>query len=240
MPSASLTPIEMELRKLGLSEKEALVYLTCLELGSTSVQNIARKVGLSRPTVYRILESLRKKDLVEKFSKKSRAISAKSPDELLGLLRTEKRRVEEKEREFIRIISLLKSKYSGNKNEIKIYSGKEGRNFLLDDLATTHCQEIFAVFSKNNGSLVGELEEIYKKIEKRLGGIAVKEISPEIVEDSPLNFVKKKQIPEANKLKGVLIVSDKIIYLHNSQNYSIDNEAVVNLARTLLAIFWEK
>ncbi|TSC54446.1 MAG: hypothetical protein LiPW31_110, partial [Microgenomates group bacterium LiPW_31] len=44
------TPIELELRKLGLTEKEVGVYLAGLELGPGSIQNIAQKTGLSRPT----------------------------------------------------------------------------------------------------------------------------------------------------------------------------------------------
>ena len=44
--------LNLELRKLGLKEKEVSVYLAALELGFTSVQNIAKHAGLSRPTVY--------------------------------------------------------------------------------------------------------------------------------------------------------------------------------------------
>ncbi len=139
------TPIELELRKLGLSEKEARVYLASLELGNTSVQSIAKKVNLSRPTAYRTIESLQEKGLIEKPGKKSTKIIARSPDELLGMLRAEKRRVEEKEREFIRIISALKTKYAGaGKNEIKIFSGKEGEKFLFEELSATNANKIIS------------------------------------------------------------------------------------------------
>lgn len=240
MAKQDFSTLELELRKIGLSEKEAKVYLLCLEFGRTSVQNISQKSGLSRPTVYRILEALRRKDLVEKFSKHSKAIAAKSPDEILGMLRAEKRKAEEKEREFIRIISLLKSKYSGNKNEIKIYSGKEGEKFLFDDLSTTHAKKVFSVFPFLDKKKSEELENIYKNIRKRLGTVEIREIYPKEVRKSDLDFVQRKKVSGLENLKGSLIISDKIIYFCDDQKLSIEEENIVELARSLLSIIWEK
>lgn len=239
MAKQDFSTLELELRKIGLSEKEAGVYLLCLEFGRTSVQNISQKSNLSRPTVYRVLESLRKKELVEKFTKSSKAIAAKSPDEILGILRAEKRKVEEKEREFVRIISLLKNKYVGNKNEIRFYSGKEGEKFLLDDFATTQEQKIFAAFPFISDSRISELENIYKNIKKRLGKIEVREIFPEEARKSALPFVERKTIQHL-PLPGMLILCDKIIYLQKDESFSIEQESTVKLVRLLLGALWQK
>ena len=56
-------PIELELRKLGLNEKEVKVYLTGLELGPNSVQNIAASAKITRPTTYEIIKKLEAKGL---------------------------------------------------------------------------------------------------------------------------------------------------------------------------------
>lgn len=239
MMKQDFSTLELELRKIGLSEKEARVYLLCLESGRTSVQNIALKSGMSRPTVYRILEALRHKDLVEKFTKSSKAIAAKSPDEILGMLRTEKRKVEEKEREFVRIISLLKNKYLGNENEIKFYAGKEGEKFLLDDFATTPEQKIFAVFSSVSDSQINALENIYKSNRKRLGKIEIREIFPEENAKSRLPFVERKTIPSLS-LPGTLIICDKIIYLQKGESFSVEQESIVKIVRLLLDALWQK
>ena len=109
-------PIELELRKLGLTEKEVRVYLAGLELGPSSVLNIAQKAGLARPTTYEIIKSLENKGLfAETKQKKKRYFVAQSPERILGLLRVQKKEIEEKEREFIKIISALESKYSKEK-----------------------------------------------------------------------------------------------------------------------------
>jgi predicted transcriptional regulator len=52
------------LKTAGLDEKEAQVYLGLLELGTASVQLIASKAGLKRPTTYLILDSLQAKGMV--------------------------------------------------------------------------------------------------------------------------------------------------------------------------------
>ena len=55
--------LPLELRKLGLKEKEARMYLTGLELGATSIQNLAKKAEVTRPTAYEIVRVLREKEL---------------------------------------------------------------------------------------------------------------------------------------------------------------------------------
>ena len=46
------------LQKLGLSEKEASVYVALLRLGQADISDIAEQTGLKRPIIYVIIESL--------------------------------------------------------------------------------------------------------------------------------------------------------------------------------------
>ena len=52
------------LKVLGLSEKEARVYLAMLDLKKAGVLAIAKRAGIKRPTAYHVLESLKAKKLV--------------------------------------------------------------------------------------------------------------------------------------------------------------------------------
>ena len=73
------------LQRLGLSDKEAKVYLALLSMGSGSAYTIAVKSGLKRPTTYLILDELRKKGLVGKIPRaKKQLFMANPPDELLS------------------------------------------------------------------------------------------------------------------------------------------------------------
>ena len=48
------------LENLGLSEKEAEIYLALLELGTGTVVEVAKKSGVKRPTAYLVLDELKK------------------------------------------------------------------------------------------------------------------------------------------------------------------------------------
>lgn len=56
-------------KNIGLNEKEARVYLACLELGSSAVAQIARRARVNRVTAYDVLEKLMKKGMVNTFLK---------------------------------------------------------------------------------------------------------------------------------------------------------------------------
>ncbi|MBU4360895.1 helix-turn-helix domain-containing protein, partial [Patescibacteria group bacterium] len=73
------------LQDIGLSELEAKVYLATLELGNTSVMQIAKKAEVKRPTCYLSLDNLFEKGFVTKIQKKSTTLySAEKPGILLN------------------------------------------------------------------------------------------------------------------------------------------------------------
>ena len=79
------------LSALNFSEKESLVYLALLEVGSEKAQEIAKKTGLNRTTVYDIFEVLMQKGLVSKYKKGSATFfNALEPKHLLTYLDREK------------------------------------------------------------------------------------------------------------------------------------------------------
>lgn len=231
--------LPLELRKLGLTEKEANVYLAALKLGHTSVQNIAKLAGFSRPTTYEIIKKLERKKLIqESKTGKKNYFSAASPDILLGILRTQKREIEEKEREFIRIISALRAKYYlSEKSEIRIYQDKEGLKVLLDDFSQTQSKEIFALTSKDFGR-----EKIYRTIRQRLGQIEIKEILANREQTLKLNlpYVRQKFLALKNFSDQTLIIYEKAIIIswQKPHGFSIENETVVNLLKNLFLTIW--
>jgi sugar-specific transcriptional regulator TrmB len=185
-------PIELELKKLGLKEKEVKVYLAGLELGPNSIKNIAEKVKIPRPTVYEIVKKLEEKGLfVETKKGKKRLFVAQSPSQILRFLRIKKREIEEKEREFTRIVSILEAKYSREKEGIRIFQGKEGKKAIIEILSLSPTPEILIVNPELNPISPRERKKIYQSIKKRLGQIKV----------------RKANIPGLN---GSLIIFDKV------------------------------
>src|SRR3989344_1715799 len=76
--------LEKVLKQYGLNERQARIYLACLELGSSSAQKISKKVDLARSSCYEILEQLKKQNLITAFQKKTvRYFSAEDPRHLI-------------------------------------------------------------------------------------------------------------------------------------------------------------
>lgn len=77
------------LRVFGFDAKHAQVYLACLELGSTTVLELARRTRLPRTTLYPMLESLRREGYV-RLGKRHRGsvYTAESPAALAARLQT--------------------------------------------------------------------------------------------------------------------------------------------------------
>jgi len=77
--------ITNSLQKIGLSEKEARIYVSLLKYGEATVSDIADEAGIKRPTAYVILDELRQKGLVLKIPHAKKTIfQVKAPDELYG------------------------------------------------------------------------------------------------------------------------------------------------------------
>ena len=75
------------LTKFGLTEKEARVYLTLLETGSSLVSDVAKKSRINRSTSYVLLEALAEKGLVSISEQKNvRLYTPAPPERLIQLL----------------------------------------------------------------------------------------------------------------------------------------------------------
>jgi len=222
--------LPLELRKLGLTEKQASVYLTALELGYTSIQKIAQKANISRPTTYEIVKSLKQKGLIsESKDKNKRYFIAESPDKLLGILKIEKKEIEEKEREFLRIISALKSKYFlGDKSEIKTYKGKIEIDSLFKDFSTTQSKKIYVLIGNEKIWPIKARQSAYQKITKRLGKI-------EILEKKPIKS-------EIKLFSGIIIIYDKIIIIPDEKltGILVENKILINLIKSFFLHIWGK
>jgi len=83
--------IQNGLEKLGLSDKEAKVYIALLKLGEVGSSKIIREAELHGQYVYQTLESLEERGLVQHVIKHGRKkFSAKSPQVLTRLIDQQK------------------------------------------------------------------------------------------------------------------------------------------------------
>ncbi len=237
--------LPLELKKLGLTEKEVRVYLAALELGYTSVQKIAKNTKISRPTVYEIIKALSKKNLIiESKSKNRRYFTAQSPNALLGILRIQKKELEEKEREFIRIIATLQNKYYlGDKRKIKAYKDKKGLEILFDDFLFTQSKKIYVLINNEKIWPNKNRQDTYLKIKKRLGKIQIKELckAQSSIKKRLSDYLEKRIFKQKLfNFPGIIIIYDKVIILsEKSIGICIEDKTVVSLIKSFFLYAWK-
>ncbi len=110
------------LEKTGLNQKEAMVYMALLELGTSSVEGIAKKAGTKRPTTYLILDELQKKGLATLIPRAKKVLyMPESPEKIISDL---SRKQELVKRFLPNMLALYNEpKY---KPQVQLFSGKEG------------------------------------------------------------------------------------------------------------------
>jgi len=118
------------LAEYGLSDKESLVYLSMLELGPASVQDIAKKSGVNRATTYVMIESLKRRGLMSTFDQgKKTMFVAESPERLKRLIEKDVRLIQEKEerlKEALPSFLALYNSASEDKPNVRFFEGDEG------------------------------------------------------------------------------------------------------------------
>ena len=130
--------LEKDLQQIGLSEKEAKVYLASLELGPSTAQTIAAKATVNRPTTYVMIESLIKRGLMSSFQKgKKRFFVAGKPTQLLYLLDAKKREINEQETLIKSVLNKIGSISQSNNKEfsVVVYEGVEAIKIVQDELS---------------------------------------------------------------------------------------------------------
>lgn len=129
--------IARELEKLGLSDKEALVYIASLELGPSPVQIIARKAEVNRATTYVMIEALLQKGLMSTFEKgKKMMYTAEKPERLHRIVHSERASVDEKEQVIKRLLPDLEaiSDAAGERPKVSFYEGEEGLEAMRETI----------------------------------------------------------------------------------------------------------
>lgn len=239
-----------ELKNIGLSEKEAKVYLGALELGKASVQDIAKKAGVNRTTAYVIITSLEKRGLIRtlKVGKRTHFV-AENPDSVLEMVKSDRRNLETKEAELKKIIPELKTLFniSPGRPKIRFYEGPEVYKKITTDILESDATEILEIYNADLITGLFSAEEIREYSKKRVEkGIR----SRTIYTRSGGAFKSPLELAEERFLKQLpLTVSGDIMIYGNRVGITslkgniigviIESEEISDTVRTLFNIAWQ-
>ena len=227
-----------ELKNFGLSEKESLVYLSCLKLGPSTANRITSNVNLPRTTVYEILERLKFLGLISTIiSDHKTNFIACDPKKLLDLLEGKKASIQ-------KILPSLKNIQNkvGDKPLAEVFEGNGSVFRLFDEILE----------NSNTIKIIGSMENAIKQIGFRTDRFRnirkIKKIKVFQILEEPLE--KKDKFTEVRFLKSlkdskeVIFIVGTIVYhiiLHH-QIYAIkiESEEHANTMEILFDDLWRK
>jgi predicted transcriptional regulator len=142
-----------QIEGLGLSNKEARVYLACLGLEMASVQGIADEAAVKRVTTYVILEGLMALGLVSQNIKgKKTYFVPEDPSRLETLLRRRSDELSEQNKSLKEMLPKLEALRNTQRDlpEVKYYSGVESVRGLLTEFLAASRGSANEILSINN------------------------------------------------------------------------------------------
>ncbi len=138
------------LQEIGLSEKEANVYLVTLQFPNQPISTIAKKIGMNRGTAFVIYHELLQKGLVKKsIAKDVQRFTSVSPEDVVEylekkafLLGKQKEKVEAMLPEFKMLEGV-----GGAKPVFQFFEGREGIQKLLFELLRAPKRSLAGIIS---------------------------------------------------------------------------------------------
>jgi HTH-type transcriptional regulator, sugar sensing transcriptional regulator len=247
--------LEQELQKIGLSDKEARVYLSSLQLGKSPVQEIAQQSGVNRGTAYNIIESLMKKGLMSSFEQgKKTFFTAESPERLSSLIKIQEEELKLKEKEFSKYLPELRSMYGSadNKPKVKYYEGTEGLKALQDEYLKVKSKRIdnIVYFDSVFSVLPGLLQDytprrIQRKISSRFMYISKKGPDERFLPVDKDKLRESKFIPyEKFPFHADITIFDNKVSLESYSDKSkilgvlIEDKEIADSMRTMFKYIW--
>ena len=132
-----MTHLQELLRQIGLTEREAKIYLTGLSYPSVDANEIAKQTQIKRPTVYHALETLIQKGLASKKTSGAKRQFVMTSPEMIRTFLDQKMQALEKQQHLLKeLVPLLQQRQQqtdAEKIQVTQYDGIEGIKMVVDE-----------------------------------------------------------------------------------------------------------
>lgn len=172
MPNVSHSIANQELytalEHIGLTPHECRLYLLSLELGPTSIPDLADKLDVSRPNVYKVIQGLAKKGLAHLPARKSyaRLFVVESPSVVMDLVRKQFEALRGLDANLIELMPKLLRQYQqgASPSRVKIIQGE--KEFI---------KAYVQVFEEASGQIqfFGDLNEFIRMVGAEFGRVRI-------------------------------------------------------------------
>jgi sugar-specific transcriptional regulator TrmB len=238
-----------QLKEIGFSDNEALIYLELLSLKDASAVQIARNAKIAKTTIYDTLEKMRGKGFVSRWLKNGISYyTAESPNKILKLL-------EDKTEILKQVLPELRllSKSDLMMPQATIYTGKEGAKIVLEDiLEKAISQKLNTIYAYIKPDFILHLPKVSKRwiTEREKHSIRMKLIHPELLPTDSMIGYEKNPLRETRIIKKEHDLESSIyiygaytalFYLNDNKTYSliIKSEKFSNTLKGFFEFMWE-
>jgi len=240
--------------EFGLSDKEAKIYISLLELEIATVNQIAKASGINRSSAYVVLEALKKRGLVSISEDKNvQQYIPTSPSVLLKTAEALVNKQEQIKKNIDAIIPDLKALHKGTKQKpiVRGFEGKEGLVAQFEDslVPKEKLLRIASSLKKLDGIISSDYIADYAKRRiqnniKKFGIHPVDDFSSKLLKVLPQSKDEQVLIPEKkfNFPTDLALYDNKIAYMsehHGGIGVIIESKEMSDVMKSIFDLAFE-
>ncbi len=237
--------LEKTLEQSGLSVKEAKIYLATLELGSATVNAIAKKAEIPRPTCYDVLESLKFRGIASSYIKKKiRYYSVEEPKKIIELAQQRADTLKE-------ALPQLEALYgiARERPQVRFFQGKEGMKQVFEEVLADKKDYLCFSSADDLFSALGDYypEFVQKRTREKILARVILRDSPKARERQRLGQEELRVVklipPEFNYHGMMAIFGNKIALFSFVNDYIavvIESKELTAIQRAMFEYIWQK
>lgn len=233
------------LRQVGMEEKQAKIYLACLELGETTIKEMAKKAEIKRTSVYDMIDEMINFGYIKTTTKgKKVKFIAAEPAELKEIIKKRENLLNQ----ILPSLNLINN-VSSAKPKVWFYHGIEGIKQVYEDLLNYKNMEVYGWASDDSTNLLG-LEWCDKYIERRSRRKVLLKIIYPLTEvtrhyennDKAQNRISKTVDPKKYLFKMEINIYKNRVAMMSAQDkigIIVESEPIAETLKTIFRICWD-
>lgn len=237
------------LKKLGLSDKEAKVYVAALEIGAATADQLAKQAKLNRSTTYVQLQELMQFGLMSTYKKGKKTFFApESPHNLTHIIERRHRELDEQERLLESFVPelLTRFKTAGVRPVVRSFEGKQGLITMRNEVLKASNKDIHILIAYGHIGNLLSAAELADFTEKRIHN----KIFSHVLYTKDGKDLEVDDLQELRRVAADKFPFESDIYIFDNKvaltsfngevmGVIIESTSIANTMRSMFALMWQ-
>lgn len=247
------SPLYGALKQLGLTDHEAGLYVLSLQIGPHPIGEIATKMGISRPNIYKLIKGLENRGLAAlPAGGKLKRFSVASPTVVAELLEKRQQKDRDLKQNFSALLPDLLSKYKRGDlpSNVRIYQGRGqylGAFFGMLDEGKDSLDFFGSVDDFLNLIDIDDQREYLKeRVQRGLWSRTLTLPGPNaerIAKEDEVNMRETRVIAQLSPFKASFhFFADKVIFWQPESLLAIriEDDIIVTMLKSMFELLWQQ